>query len=100
MNREQSCGADVRARARSGALNRPTCGLAPGYLQANLVIVPEALASDFMDFCQRNPKPCPIVDVTEPGDWEPRHVARGADLRTDVPLYRVYRRGVLVEEPV
>jgi uncharacterized protein YcsI (UPF0317 family) len=99
LSREQS-GADVRARARSGVLNGPTCGLAPEYLQANLVILPEALASDFTDFCRRNPKPCPVVDVTEPGEWEPSRVARSADLRTDVPRYRVYRRGVLVEEPV
>jgi len=92
-------GVDVRRQARSGALAGPTCGLAPDYLQANLVIVPEAQAFDFLRFCQRNPKPCPIVDVTEPGAWEPRHVAPDADVRTDVPRYRVYRRGVLVEEP-
>jgi uncharacterized protein YcsI (UPF0317 family) len=92
-------GEDIRAQARSGLLVGPTCGLAPDYLQANLVIVPEDLAFDFLRFCQRNPKPCPILDVTEPGAWEPRHVAPGADLRTDLPRYRVYRRGVLVEEP-
>lgn len=92
-------GEDIRALARSGLLAGPTCGLAPDYLQANLVIVPGDLAFDFLCFCQRNPKPCPILDVTEPGAWEPRHVAPGADLRTDLPRYRVYRRGVLVEEP-
>jgi uncharacterized protein YcsI (UPF0317 family) len=93
------CGADIRDQARSGLLAGPTCDLAPDYLQANLVIVPHDLAFDFLRFCQRNPKPCPILDVTEPGGWEPRHVAPGADLRTDLPRYRVYRRGVLVEEP-
>jgi uncharacterized protein YcsI (UPF0317 family) len=92
-------GEDIRAQARSGLLAGPTCGLAPGYLQANLVIVPEDLACDFLRFCQRNPKPCPILEVTEPGAWEPGAVARGADIRTDLPRYRVYRRGVLVEEP-
>ena len=92
-------GSAVRARARSGALRGPTCGLAPEYLQANVVIVPNDLAFDFLRFCQRNPKPCPILDVTEPGSWEPRHVARGADVRTEVPRYRVYQRGVLVDEP-
>jgi uncharacterized protein YcsI (UPF0317 family) len=91
-------GLDIRAQARSGLLAGPTCGLAPDYLQANVVIVPESVASSFLLFCQRNPKPCPILDVTEPGKWEPRHVARGADIRTDVPRYRVYRRGSLVEE--
>ena len=92
-------GEDIRAQARSGVLVEPTCGLAPDYLQANLVVVPEDLAFDFLRFCHRNPKPCPILDVTEPGVWEPRRVAAGADVRTDLPRYRVYRRGVLVEEP-
>jgi uncharacterized protein YcsI (UPF0317 family) len=99
MNASPLRGVDIRAQARSGALAGATCGLAPDYLQANLVIVPRELAFDFLCFCQRNPKPCPIVDVTEPGAWDPRNVAPGADVRTDVPRYRVYRRGVLVEEP-
>jgi uncharacterized protein YcsI (UPF0317 family) len=89
---------DVRAHARSGGLVGPTCGLAPDYLQANLVIVPEDLAFDFLRFCQRNPKPCPILEVMDPGAWEPC-LAPGADVRTDLPRYRVYRRGVLTEEP-
>jgi uncharacterized protein YcsI (UPF0317 family) len=93
-------GEDIRAQARSGLLTGPTCGLAPGYLQANLMVIPEKLASDFIQFCQRNPKPCPILEVLEPGAWEPRQVAHGADLRTDLPRYCVYQRGVLVEEPV
>jgi uncharacterized protein YcsI (UPF0317 family) len=92
-------GADIRAQARSGLLVGPTCGLAPDYLQANLVIVPANLAFDFLRFCQRNPKPCPLLDVTEPGAWEPLHVAPGADVRMDVPRYRVFQQGVLVEEP-
>jgi uncharacterized protein YcsI (UPF0317 family) len=93
-------GEDVRSQARSRALTGSTCGLAPDYLQANVVIVPEDLAFDFLRFCQRNPKPCPILEVTEPGSWEPRHVAAGSDLRTDVPRYRVYKRGELVDEPL
>ena len=92
-------GMDVRAQARSGVLTGPTCGLAPGYLQANLVILPENLAFDFLLFCQRNPKPCPLLDVTDPGSWEPRLVAPGGDVRSEVPRYRVFRRGSLVEEP-
>src|SRR5437868_13703726 len=92
-------GADVRRRARSRELNGPTPGLAMGYVQANLVIVPRDLAFDFLLFCQRNPKPCPLLDVTEPGSPEPRFVAPGADLRTDVPGYRVYGDGELIDEP-
>jgi uncharacterized protein YcsI (UPF0317 family) len=99
MDLKHASGADVRRAARSGALRGPTCGLALGSVQANLVITPRELAFDFLLFCQRNPKPCPLLDVTEPGDPEPRNVAPGADLRTDVPRYCVYRDGVLVEEP-
>jgi uncharacterized protein YcsI (UPF0317 family) len=73
--------------------------LALGHLQANLVIVPKDLAFDFLLFCQRNPKPCPLLDVAEPGDPEPKRVAPGADLRTDLPCYRVWRNGEVVDEP-
>src|SRR6266480_4289309 len=92
-------GAEVRRRARSGELAGPTPGLAMGHVQANLVVVPRDLAFDFLLFCQRNPKPCPVLDVTEPGDPEPKLVAADADLRTDVPRYCVYRHGELVDEP-
>jgi uncharacterized protein YcsI (UPF0317 family) len=73
--------------------------LALGFQQANLVVVPRELAFDFLLFSQRNPKPCPLLDVTEPGDPEPRFVAPGADLRTDLPCYRVWRDGELTDEP-
>ncbi len=92
-------GAELRRLARIGELTGPTPGLALGYVQANLVVVPRDLAFDFLLFCQRNPKPCPLLDVTEPGSAEPRQVAAGADLRTDVPRYCVYRHGQLTEEP-
>ena len=92
-------GGDIRALARSGRLTGPTCGLAPDYLQANLVAVTADLVPDFLRFCQQNPKPCPVLEVTQPGEWAPCYVAQGADLRTDLPRYRVFRRGVLIEEP-
>src|SRR3989441_4072263 len=92
-------GVEVRRAAARGELTGPTPGLALGFVQANLVVVPRALAFDFLLFCQRNPKPCPLLDVTEPGSAEPRLVAPGADLRTDLPRYRVYRGGELVDEP-
>jgi uncharacterized protein YcsI (UPF0317 family) len=92
-------GADIRRRARCGELTGPTPGMALGHVQANLVVVPRELAFDFLLFCQRNPKPCPLIDVTDPGDSEPRLVAPGADVRTDVPRYRVYSHGELVDEP-
>src|SRR5437867_3014669 len=98
MNLQQATGSAVRLRARSGELTGPTPGLALGFVQANLVVVPRALAFDFLLFCQRNPKPCPLLDVTEPGDPEPRLAAPGADLRTDLPRYCVYRDGELGDE--
>src|SRR5215510_6275267 len=94
----QATGSEVRRHARSGELTGPTPGLALGYVQANVVIVPRDLAFDFLLFCQRNPKPCPLLDVTEPGSAEPQQIAPGADLRTDVPAYRVFRNGNLVDE--
>ena len=92
-------GAAVRAACRSGELTGPTPGLALGFVQANVVVVPKEFAFDFLLFCQRNPKPCPLLDVTDPGDPEPTAVAPGADLRTDLPAYRVWRDGRLADEP-
>ena len=87
-----------RQEIRGGRWRRTTAGLAPGYLQTNLVIVPDADAGDFLLFCQRNPVPCPLIEVTRPGDPEPRASAPEADLRTDVPRYRLYVDGELADE--
>src|SRR5579863_2723131 len=88
-----------RRRIREGAVRGPTAGLAPGNVQANLVILPQALAHDFLRFAQANPKPCPVLAVSEAGD--PRFPGLGEDLdiRSDLPQYRLWRRGELVEEP-
>ncbi|HYH69265.1 MAG TPA: putative hydro-lyase [Urbifossiella sp.] len=99
MTLRDATGAAVRAACRAGTHTGPTPGLAAGFVQANLVLLPRDWAFDFLLFCQRNPKPCPLLDVTEPGDPEPRGVAPGADLRTDLPAYRVWQNGELVEEP-
>ena len=77
--------------------NRTTSGICHGYVQANLVMLPAAEAFDFLRFCGRNPKPCPVLEVTDPGDPEPKLLAPGADLRTDLPLYNVFRQGELIE---
>ena len=92
-------GQQVRAACRDGSQTGPTPGLAGGFVQANLVILPRDWAFDFLLFCQRNPKPCPLIDVTDPGDPEPKIAAVGADLRTDLPGYRVWHQGELVAEP-
>jgi uncharacterized protein YcsI (UPF0317 family) len=90
---------EIRERIRSGEYDGPTSGLAPGHVQANLVVLPEEYAFDFLKFCVRNPKPCPILEVTDAGSPEPPVMAPDADLRTDVPKYRVYEKGELVDEP-
>lgn len=88
----------MRARIRSGAWKGPTAGCCEGYAQANLVVLPEILAGDFHRFCELNPGPCPLLEVTDPGNFEPRRTAPGADLRTDLPRYRIYRDGILQPE--
>lgn len=92
-------GAAARLAARSGQLQGQTSGLAPGFVQGNLAILPKDLAGDFLRFCHLNPKPCPVIGMSEPGD--PRIPTLGADLdiRTDLPRYRVWRNGELVEQP-
>jgi uncharacterized protein YcsI (UPF0317 family) len=88
----------LRRAIRAGRHPTHTVGLAPGRAQGNLVVLPQALAGDFMRFCQRNPKPCPLLAVTEPGDSVARELGEDVDLRTDVPRYRVWREGVLEGE--
>ena len=88
---------DVRARARAGELTGNTSGMAPGTLQCNVVILPETWAADFERFCQRNPKPCPLIATGAPGDSSLPELG-DIDIRTDVPRYRVFRNGELAEE--
>ena len=90
--------ADLRRLIRNDELTRPTSGLAPGHVQANLAILPRDLAFDFLLFCQRNPRPCPLLEVVDAGEVEPKQFAPGADLRTDIALYRVYEYGEMVSE--
>ncbi len=85
----------IRARQHRG----PTAGLAPGYVQGNLAILPQALASDFLRFCQLNPKPCPLIGTSAPGDPRVPELGADLDIRTDLPRYRVWRKGELVGEP-
>ncbi len=83
----------ARLDIREGRHVGTTRGLAMGFVQCNLVVIRQALAFEFMLYCQRNQKACPVLEVTDPGDPEPRLLAPGADLRTDLPRYAVYREG-------
>ena len=90
--------AEIRGLIRSGEWRGVTSGVGPGYVQANLAILPQDVAFDFLLFCQRNPKPCPVLEVIEAGRDEPSIMAPGADIRTDVGSYRVYQDGEMVAE--
>ena len=89
----------IRDAIRAGHYTRHTAGLAPGRLQVNLAILPAALAGDFRRFCLLNPRPCPLLGVSQPGDPRIPRLGADIDLRTDVPRYCVYRDGALAETP-
>ncbi|HBI84419.1 MAG TPA: hypothetical protein DDY24_11920, partial [Alcaligenaceae bacterium] len=88
----------ARLQIRAGEIRGNTAGLAPGYVQGNLMILPKDLAHDFLLFCQRNPQPCPILAVSEPGNPMLPALGHDIDIRTDIPSYRVWKDGVMVSE--
>src|SRR6266545_7912191 len=92
-------GREARLMIRRGGRVGPTSGLAPGYVQGNLAILPNALASDFLRFCQLNPKPCPLLAASAPGDPRLPSLGEDLDIRTDLSRYRVFRHGELIDEP-
>lgn len=96
---ELTTGIAARRAIRAGQWTSHTSGLAPGYVQGNVVILRAADADDFLRFCQRNPKPCPLLAVSEPGEPLLPTLGADVDIRFDVPRYRVWRKGELVAEP-
>jgi uncharacterized protein YcsI (UPF0317 family) len=91
--------AQLRAAFRADAWPRHTSGLAERHVQGNVVILPKAWADDFLRYCQRNPKPCPLLAVGEPGDPSLPTLGQGIDIRSDLPRFRVWRNGAIAEEP-
>jgi uncharacterized protein YcsI (UPF0317 family) len=89
---------EVRRAARFGVFGGVTAGLAPGFVQGNVCILPKEFAADFRAYCERNPKPCPLLAVSEPGDPRLPSLGEDLDIRTDVPRYRVFRNGKLSDE--
>lgn len=87
-----------RQLIREGKFTEPTSGYCPGYAQANLIILPKEEAYDFLLFAQRNPKACPLLEVTDVGERLTKYVAKDCDIATDFPKYWLYRDGVKVEE--
>ncbi len=94
-------GLEARLLFRQGVNCGVTHGLAPGYVQGNLAILRQELAADFLRFCQLNPKPCPLIGMSpRPGDPTIPELGVDLDIRTDLPRYRIWRRGELVDEPL
>ncbi len=89
---------DVRKLIREGKITTPTAGMCAGYAQANLVILPKDIAYDFLLFTQRNPKSCPILEVSDVGNKKLNYLGEDIDITTDIPKYRVYEDGVLTGE--
>ena len=98
MNYSDMKPSEVRQLIREGKIDFQTSGMCNGFAQANMAVLPKDLAFDFLLFTQRNQKPCPVLDVTEPGSPVPRLIAPNADLRYDIPRYRIYKKGELTDE--
>lgn len=90
--------AEVRALIREGRITSPTTGMCNGYAQANLVMLPKELAYDFLLFCQRNPRSCPLLEVSDAGSYTFPVFGKGCDITKDIPRYRVYEKGILTGE--
>jgi uncharacterized protein YcsI (UPF0317 family) len=88
----------VRQQIRETTLQGPTSGLCRGYAQGNLVVLPKNLAYDFLLFAHRNPRPCPVLGVTDIGQKEFEIIAKDSDITTDIPKYRIYKKGELQGE--
>jgi uncharacterized protein YcsI (UPF0317 family) len=87
-----------REHVRKGEWRKSTVSVCPGFVQANVVILPKEFALDFTIFCLRNPQPCPILEILEAGDFRVYDLASDADIRTDVPMYRIFEKGEMVAE--
>ncbi|HEX7389591.1 MAG TPA: DUF1445 domain-containing protein, partial [Acidiphilium sp.] len=91
--------ANTRARAAVGMLSGPTAGLAPGFVQGNIVILPAEYASAFEAFCRANAQACPLIHTAPPGDTALAPLGAGIDIRTDLPRYRVFHDGICTGQP-
>ncbi|MFT8539275.1 MAG: putative hydro-lyase [Leuconostoc mesenteroides] len=89
---------EFRKKVRNNEYQKPTAGMCPGYAQTNLIVLPWEDAYDFLLFAQRNPKPIPILEVTEVGSRELQTLGNDIDVATDFPKYRIYRNGKMVDE--
>lgn len=98
MDYSKESPAKVRQLIREGKITAPTAGMCAGYAQANLAVMPKDLAYDFLLFTQRNPKSCPVLEVSDVGSRKLKFIAKDADIATDIPKYRIYEHGYLTGE--
>ncbi len=98
MDFETATPREVRQLIREGKYTGQTSGMCRGYAQANLVVLPKDLAYDFLLFAQRNPRPCPLLEVSDTGSRTLHEIAEGADIAKDIPKYRIYKKGELEGE--
>ena len=98
MNYKDMTPKAVRDLIRAKKITGPTAGMCAGYAQANLVVLPKSLAYDFLLFSQRNPKACPVLEVSDEGSRQLQFLAKDTDIATDIPRYRVYEKGILTRE--
>ena len=99
LHEQPQAGREARLACRTGQITGATANLASGHVQGNLAILPEKLAAAFHRFCQLNPKACPIIGISEAGNPGIPSLGIDIDIRTDLPRYRVWRDGKLIEEP-
>ena len=90
--------AALRQQIRSGEHTGNTSGLCSGFVQCNMVILPKDWAAEFLQFSQMNPKPCPILGMSDPGSWEIPELAANLDVRTDIPSYKLFENGEFTKE--
>ena len=88
----------LRKQIRSGKHTGNTSGYCPGFVQTNMVILPKDWAADFLQFCQKNPKPCPVLGMSDPGSWEIPELAADLDIRSDLPSYKIFENGKVTNE--
>ena len=89
---------ELRQQIRTGNFTSMTSGLCSGYVQCNLVILEKEWAEDFYQFCKLNPKPCPIIYKSNPGEYQFSSLGEDIDIRTDISKYRVFKKGMMVSE--
>jgi len=90
--------AQLRQQIRSGEHTGNTSGFCPGFVQCNMVILPKDWANEFLQFCQKNPKPCPVLGMSDAGSWEIPELAASLDIRSDLPSYKIFENGEVINE--